>query len=150
MFTTVIGQIAIPKWIRDALDLAPGTAADSVINRRRRVALQYGTGVNVANATQRLSDRLDAARGEAVSAELFLTASTAAALDRVLAHPARPGGRIPEGSAFPGSTGIREMPLPAWHPNPCCARLPHRFQCCRGRVTLIEAMYAGMRLTFRR
>lgn len=57
---TVKGQVTIPKKVRDALDLAPGSQVEFVVNREGEVILQ-----KAARPKPRRSDRFDAARGKA-------------------------------------------------------------------------------------
>lgn len=53
------GQVTIPKHIRDALDLQPGTAVDFVVDDRGSVVLRPAARKRGARA----QDRFDAARG---------------------------------------------------------------------------------------
>lgn len=59
---TVKGQVTIPKPIRDALGLTPGTAVDFAVNREGQVVLQK---VASAKARKPQPDRFDLARGKA-------------------------------------------------------------------------------------
>jgi len=54
------GQVTIPKRIRDALDLAPGSAVDFGVNRDGDVVIH-----KVAARPARKPDRFEAARGKA-------------------------------------------------------------------------------------
>jgi AbrB family looped-hinge helix DNA binding protein len=54
------GQVTIPKRIRDALNLAPGSSVDFAVNRDGDVVI-HKAGVRAA----RKRDRFDAARGRA-------------------------------------------------------------------------------------
>jgi AbrB family looped-hinge helix DNA binding protein len=54
------GQVTIPKRIRDALDLAPGSAVDFAVNRDGDVVIH-----KVAARPARKPDRFEAARGKA-------------------------------------------------------------------------------------
>ena len=53
------GQVTIPKHIRDALNLAAGTAIDFAVNRYGEVVLRKLEG------TSQTPDRFSAARGKA-------------------------------------------------------------------------------------
>lgn len=57
---TAKGQVTIPKTVRDALDLAPGTRVEFALNRQGEVVLKKLGG----KPSQR-RDRFDAARGKA-------------------------------------------------------------------------------------
>ncbi|MBP6893069.1 MAG: AbrB/MazE/SpoVT family DNA-binding domain-containing protein [Gammaproteobacteria bacterium] len=60
---TVKGQVTIPKQVRDALGLTPGTAVDFAINRDGQVVLQKAEASRGTAA--RRADRFEAARGKA-------------------------------------------------------------------------------------
>ena len=62
---TVKGQVTIPKQIRDALGLAPGSAVDFAVNREGQVVLQKAVSSRGKGAAKRQPDRFDAARGKA-------------------------------------------------------------------------------------
>lgn len=55
---TVKGQVTIPKQIRDALGLTPGSAVDFAVNREGQVVLHKA-------GAKPQADRFDAARGKA-------------------------------------------------------------------------------------
>lgn len=55
---TVKGQVTIPKQIRDALGLTPGSAVDFAVNREGQVVLHKA-------GAKPQTDRFDAARGKA-------------------------------------------------------------------------------------
>jgi AbrB family looped-hinge helix DNA binding protein len=57
---TVKGQVTIPKQIRDALGLRPGTPVDFAVNREGQVVIQ---NAEASAGTQ--PDRFEAARGKA-------------------------------------------------------------------------------------
>lgn len=57
---TVKGQVTIPKPIRDALGLKPGTPVDFGVNKEGQVVILKAPGI----ATQ-AQDRFEAARGKA-------------------------------------------------------------------------------------
>jgi antitoxin PrlF len=57
---TVKGQVTIPKHVRDALDLAPGTEVDFGINAAGEVVLRRSQPLRAA-----AQDRFEAARGKA-------------------------------------------------------------------------------------
>ncbi len=57
------GQVTIPKHVRDALGLAPGTAVDFAVNREGQVVLQKAKADRAVTA--RRPDRFEAARGKA-------------------------------------------------------------------------------------
>ncbi|TDM06530.1 MAG: AbrB family transcriptional regulator [Ideonella sp. MAG2] len=59
---TVKGQVTIPKPIRDALGLTPGTAVAFAVNRDGQVVLQKAAS---AKARKPQPDRFDLARGNA-------------------------------------------------------------------------------------
>lgn len=54
------GQVTIPKHIRDALDLAPGSAVEFTVNRAGEVVIH-----KVGARPSRKKDRFEAARGRA-------------------------------------------------------------------------------------
>jgi antitoxin PrlF len=56
------GQVTIPKKVRDALDLAPGSLVEFVVNDQGEVILQKAG--HRKTRTQR-KDRFEAARGKA-------------------------------------------------------------------------------------
>ncbi len=58
---TVKGQVTIPKQIRDALGLVPGTPIDFALNRDGEVVLHKAQPKN----RKAPPDRFDAARGKA-------------------------------------------------------------------------------------
>lgn len=57
---TVKGQVTIPKQIRDALNLQPGSLVDFAVNRDGEVVLHKAPQNN-----KRKLDRFEAARGKA-------------------------------------------------------------------------------------
>lgn len=61
---TVKGQVTIPKQIRDALGLTPGTAVDFAVNREGQVVLHKAAGAK-GKVVRRSPDRFDTARGKA-------------------------------------------------------------------------------------
>ncbi|MEN9539744.1 MAG: hypothetical protein RLZZ126_1979 [Pseudomonadota bacterium] len=61
---TVKGQVTIPKQIRDALHLLPGSVVDFAVNREGQVVL-HKAAVAKGRAAKPLPDRFDAARGKA-------------------------------------------------------------------------------------
>lgn len=62
---TVKGQVTIPKQIRDALGLAPGSAVDFAVNRDGEVVLHKAASAHGKAAGKPRPDRFDAARGKA-------------------------------------------------------------------------------------
>lgn len=54
------GQVTIPKQIRDALDLAPGSSVEFAVNRDGEVTIH-----KVGARIRRKADRFEAARGKA-------------------------------------------------------------------------------------
>jgi AbrB family looped-hinge helix DNA binding protein len=54
------GQVTIPKQIRDALNLAPGSSVEFAVNREGEVVIH-----RVGARTSRQRDRFEAARGKA-------------------------------------------------------------------------------------
>lgn len=61
---TIKGQVTIPKQIRDALGLVPGTLIDFAVNRDGEVVLHKAPGPS-GKAHKTPLDRFDAARGKA-------------------------------------------------------------------------------------
>lgn len=57
---TVKGQVTIPKQIRAALGLKPGTLIDFAVNREGEVVIHHAKG-----SLTRKPDRFEAARGKA-------------------------------------------------------------------------------------
>lgn len=57
---TVKGQVTIPKHVRDALDLVPGTEVDFAINAAGEVVLRRSAPLHETPV-----DRFEAARGKA-------------------------------------------------------------------------------------
>ncbi|MDO9314269.1 MAG: AbrB/MazE/SpoVT family DNA-binding domain-containing protein [Burkholderiaceae bacterium] len=57
------GQVTIPKPIRDALQLLPGTPVDFAVNAEGEVVLRRAEGPQRARAPRK--DRFDAVRGRA-------------------------------------------------------------------------------------
>lgn len=62
---TVKGQVTIPKPIRDAMGLTPGTSIDFAVNRDGEVVLHKADNGEAANTARPQSDRFEAARGKA-------------------------------------------------------------------------------------
>jgi antitoxin PrlF len=62
---TVKGQVTIPKQIRDALGLAPGSAVDFAVNRDGQVVLHKAASAQGKATARPQPDRFDAARGKA-------------------------------------------------------------------------------------
>ncbi len=62
---TVKGQVTIPKQIRDALGLTPGSAVDFAVNRDGQVVLHKAAETKGKKAAKLQSDRFDAVRGKA-------------------------------------------------------------------------------------
>jgi AbrB family looped-hinge helix DNA binding protein len=62
---TVKGQVTIPKPIRDALGLTPGSAVDFAVNRDGQIVLHKADGRRGQGAARPRPDRFDAARGKA-------------------------------------------------------------------------------------
>ncbi len=54
------GQVTIPKRIRDALNLAPGSAVEFAVNRDGDIVVK-----NAGARTRRKPDRFEAVRGKA-------------------------------------------------------------------------------------
>ena len=61
---TLKGQVTIPKPIRDAMGLTPGTAIDFALNQHGEVVLQKAIDPKVPNAKPP-KDRFESARGQA-------------------------------------------------------------------------------------
>lgn len=61
---TVKGQVTIPKPIRDALGLKPGSEVDFKVNAQGQVVL-VGAGTGAKGAKHRPPDRFEAVRGKA-------------------------------------------------------------------------------------
>lgn len=57
---TVKGQVTIPKQIRDAMGLKPGTSVEFSVNREGEVVIHRAAG-----PVRRKRDRFEAARGKA-------------------------------------------------------------------------------------
>jgi AbrB family looped-hinge helix DNA binding protein len=62
---TIKGQVTIPKTIRDAMGLTPGTTIDFAVNREGEVVLHKVTKVSTARNKRLPVDRFEAARGKA-------------------------------------------------------------------------------------
>lgn len=62
---TIKGQVTIPKQIRDALGLTPGTPIDFAVNRDGEVVLHKARGARAAKGVKAPADRFEAARGKA-------------------------------------------------------------------------------------
>lgn len=62
---TVKGQVTIPKPIRDAMGLTPGSAIDFAVNRHGEVVLHKADSGKAARKTKSQPDRFEAARGKA-------------------------------------------------------------------------------------
>ena len=62
---TVKGQVTIPKQIRDALGLTPGSAVDFAVNRDGQVVLHKAASSKGKAAVKLQHDRFEAARGKA-------------------------------------------------------------------------------------
>jgi antitoxin PrlF len=62
---TVKGQVTIPKQIRDAMGLTPGSAVDFAVNREGQVVLHKAASAKGKVAAKPQPDRFDAARGKA-------------------------------------------------------------------------------------
>jgi antitoxin PrlF len=62
---TVKGQVTIPKPIRDALGLTPGSAVDFAVNRDGQVVLHKAASAPGQRVAKPQPDRFDAARGKA-------------------------------------------------------------------------------------
>jgi AbrB family looped-hinge helix DNA binding protein len=61
---TVKGQVTIPKPIRDAMGLTPGTAVDFAVNRDGEVVIHKARS-DKGKAAKPTPDRFEAARGKA-------------------------------------------------------------------------------------
>jgi AbrB family looped-hinge helix DNA binding protein len=61
---TVKGQVTIPKPIRDAMGLTPGTAVDFAVNRDGEVVIHKARS-DKGKAAKITPDRFEAARGKA-------------------------------------------------------------------------------------
>ena len=55
------GQVTIPKHIRDALNLSPGSAVDFAVNASGQVVFHPAT----ARSAKKTADRFEAVRGKA-------------------------------------------------------------------------------------
>lgn len=62
---TIKGQVTIPKTIRDAMGLTPGTSIDFAVNQEGEVVLQKAAKVPTARNKRPPVDRFEAARGKA-------------------------------------------------------------------------------------
>ena len=62
---TVEGQVTIPKQIRDAMGLLPGSAIDFAVNPSGEVVLQKAPASRTSRKAQTKPDRFEAARGKA-------------------------------------------------------------------------------------
>ena len=62
---TVKGQVTIPKHIRDALGLAPGSPVDFAVNREGQLVIHKATSATSKDVGKPQPDRFDAARGKA-------------------------------------------------------------------------------------
>lgn len=62
---TVKGQVTIPKPIRDAMGLTPGSAIDFAVNRNGEVVLHKVNNGQTGKKAQPKPDRFEAARGKA-------------------------------------------------------------------------------------
>ena len=62
---TVKGQVTIPKPIRDAMGLTPGTSIDFAVNRNGEVVLQKADSGKATRKAKLQPDRFEAARGKA-------------------------------------------------------------------------------------
>jgi AbrB family looped-hinge helix DNA binding protein len=62
---TVKGQVTIPKPIRDAMGLTPGTSIDFAVNRNGEVVLHKADNGLIASKAKPLTDRFESARGKA-------------------------------------------------------------------------------------
>ena len=62
---TVKGQVTIPKQIRDAMGLLPGSAIDFAVNATGEVVLQKARASRTSRKAQTKPDRFEAARGTA-------------------------------------------------------------------------------------
>lgn len=57
---TVKGQVTVPKQVRDAMDLRPGSRVEFAVNAAGEVVLRKADG-----RPERVADRFDAVRGRA-------------------------------------------------------------------------------------
>ena len=62
---TVKGQVTIPKTIRDAMGLTPGTSIDFAVNKEGEVVLQKAIKTPHVRNKRPPVDRFEAARGKA-------------------------------------------------------------------------------------
>ncbi len=62
---TIKGQVTIPKQIRDAMGLMPGSAIDFAVNPAGQVVLQKAAASQTARKSRAKQDRFAAARGKA-------------------------------------------------------------------------------------
>ena len=62
---TIKGQVTIPKPIRDAMGLTPGSAIDFAVNRNGEVVLHKANSGPDTRNTRTKPDRFEAARGKA-------------------------------------------------------------------------------------
>ncbi len=62
---TIKGQVTIPKQIRDAMGLMPGSAIDFAVNPAGQVVLQKAAASQTARKSRAKPDRFAAARGKA-------------------------------------------------------------------------------------
>ncbi len=62
---TVKGQVTIPKPIRDAMGLTPGSAIDFAVNRNGEVVLHKAGNSQTRQKVKPQPDRFEAARGKA-------------------------------------------------------------------------------------
>jgi AbrB family looped-hinge helix DNA binding protein len=62
---TVKGQVTIPKPIRDAMGLTPGTSIDFAVNRNGEVVLHKADSGQTSRKERPQPDRFEAARGKA-------------------------------------------------------------------------------------
>jgi AbrB family looped-hinge helix DNA binding protein len=62
---TVKGQVTIPKPIRDAMGLTPGTSIDFAVNRNGEVVLHKADSGKATRKAKLQPDRFEAARGKA-------------------------------------------------------------------------------------
>ncbi|MBJ7469127.1 MAG: type II toxin-antitoxin system PrlF family antitoxin [Rhodoferax sp.] len=62
---TIKGQVTIPKQIRDAMGLMPGSAIDFAVNSAGQVVLQKAAAIPTARKARFKPDRFEVARGKA-------------------------------------------------------------------------------------
>ena len=62
---TVKGQVTIPKPIRDAMGLTPGSSIDFAVNRNGEVVLHKADSGKATHKAKPQPDRFEAARGKA-------------------------------------------------------------------------------------